>query len=113
MSLLKSFGYSIKGFLTAMREERNIRIHFGATLIVTALGFWFEISSSDWCILLIMIGTVISAELFNTSIEILADVVTKEQHPSIGKVKDIASAAVLILCVVSVIVGVIVFAKYV
>lgn len=113
MNLLKSFVYSIKGFVTAMREERNIRIHLGAALIVAAMGFWFEISGTDWCILLIMIGTVISAELFNTSIEILADVVTKDRHPDIGKVKDIASAAVLILCVISVIVGVIVFARYV
>lgn len=110
---MKSFGYSVKGFLTAVRAERNIRIHLGAALMVTALGFWFEISSADWCILLVMMGTVISAELFNTSIEILADVVTKEQHPGIGKVKDIASAAVLVLCVIAVIIGVIVFAKYV
>lgn len=96
-----------------MREERNIRIHLGAALIVIALSFWFRISATDWCILLIMIGTVITAELFNTSIEVLADVVTKEKHPGIGKVKDIASAAVLILCVISVIVGAIVFARYV
>ncbi len=113
MSLLKSFGYSIKGFLVALREERNIRIHVGAALIVIALGFWFRISATDWCVLLIMTGTVISAELFNTSIEILSDVVTKEKHSGIGKVKDIASAAVLILCVISVVVGVIVFSKYV
>ena len=96
-----------------MREERNIKIHLGAALIVIAVGFWFQISATDWCIILIMIGTVISAELFNTSIEILADVVSQEQHPGIGNVKDIASAAVLVLCVISVIVGVIVFAKYV
>jgi diacylglycerol kinase len=113
MNLLKSFGYSIKGFLAGMREERNVRIHLGAAFIVIALGFWFEISATDWCIVLIMIGVVISAELFNTSLEILADVVTKEQHPGIGKVKDIASAAVLVLCVISVIVGGIVFARYV
>lgn len=113
MSLLKSFGYSIKGFLTAMREERNMKIHICAAGVVVAAGFWFDISGTDWCIILITIGIVISAELFNTSIEILADVVTREKHPGIEKVKDIASAAVLMLCVVAVIVGVIVFLKYV
>lgn len=90
-----------------------MKIHLVAALVVTTLGFWVEISSTDWCILLMMMGMVISAELFNTSIEILADIVTKEQHPGIAKVKDVASAAVLVLCVISVIVGVIVFAKYV
>lgn len=113
MRLLKSFAYAIKGFLTALREERNIRIHLGVALIVIALGFWFEISATDWCIVLIMIGTVISAELLNTSLECLADFVTKDHHPGIGKVKDIASAAVLVLSLISVIVGIIVFAKYV
>lgn len=110
---MKSIGHSVKGFLTAMRGERNIRIHLGAALIVTALGFWFEISATDWCIVLITIGIVISAELFNTALECLADVVTKDHHPGIGKVKDIASAAVLVLCVISVIVGAIVFSRYV
>lgn len=113
MSLLKSFGYSIKGFLTAVHAERNIKIQLSAALSVTALGFWFEISATDWCILLIMISAVISAELINTSIECLADIVIKEHHLGIGKVKDIAASAVLVLSVVSVIVGVIVFAKYV
>lgn len=113
MSLLKSFRYAFKGFVIAAGRDRNVRIHLAAALAVVALGFWLHISPTDWCILLIMIGTVISAELFNTSVEILADVVTKEQHPGIAKVKDVASAAVLVVCVVSVIVGVIVFVKYV
>jgi diacylglycerol kinase len=62
---------------------------------------------------LIMIGLVISAELINTSLENLTDLVTKEYHPLAGKAKDIAAAAVLILSVISVIVGIIVFEKYV
>jgi diacylglycerol kinase (ATP) len=77
------------------------------------VGFWFNVSGADWCILLIMIGLVISAELTNTAIENLTDLVTKEFHPLAGKVKDIAAASVLVLSVISVIVGFIVFFKYV
>ncbi|HET9054419.1 MAG TPA: diacylglycerol kinase family protein, partial [Cyclobacteriaceae bacterium] len=71
------------------------------------------LSAGDWCIILLAVGVVLSAELFNTALETLADVVTEETHPGIGRVKDVAAAAVLIVCVISVIVGVIVFAKYV
>jgi len=113
MSVLKSFGYAFKGFATAVREQRNLKIHLCVALFVVAFGFWLNISGMDWCIILIMVGLVISAELFNTSLESLIDLVTKERHPLAGKVKDIAAAAVLILSVISVIVGVIVFEKYV
>lgn len=113
MKLWRSFGYAINGLLTALREQQNLKIHVAAALVVVALGFWFNVSAVEWCILLIMIGLVIAAELINTSIENLADLVTKERHPLAGKVKDIAAAAVLVLSIVSVIVGIIIFAKYV
>ncbi len=113
MSVLKSFRYAFKGFATALREQRNLKIHLGAALLVIALGFWFKISAVEWCILLIMIGLVIAAELINTSLENLTDLVTKDQHPLAGKVKDIAAASVLVLSLVSVIIGVVVFSKYV
>lgn len=113
MKLWRSFGYAFNGLRTALIGQQNLKIHFAAALAVTALGFWFHVSAIEWCILLIMIGLVIGAELINTSIENLTDLVTKEQHPLAGKVKDIAAAAVLVLSVVSGIVGIIIFAKYV
>jgi len=113
MSLFKSFGYACKGFITGVREQRNLKTHLCAAIIVIVSGFWFEISGTDWCIILIMIGLVLAAEFINTSIEYLTDLVTREHHPLAGKVKDIAAAAVLVLSVISVIVGVIIFYKYV
>lgn len=67
MSLVKSFGYAFRGFTAAVREQRNLKIHLGVALLVTALGFWFDVSAVDWCILVIMIGLVIAAELINTA----------------------------------------------
>ena len=113
MSVVESFGYALRGFTAAVREQRNLKIHLGAALIVTALGFWFDVSGVDWCILLIMIALVIAAELINTAIENLTNLVTKEFHPLAGKVKDVAAASVLVLSIISVIVGFIVFYKYV
>ena len=113
MKLWKSFGYAIKGMVVALKEQQNLKIHGAAALIVIALGFCYTISVMEWCILLIMIALVIAAELINTAIENLTDLVTKEQNPLAGKVKDIAAAAVLVLSIVSVIVGILIFAKYV
>jgi diacylglycerol kinase (ATP) len=113
MSLLKSFGYARNGFIVAVREQQNLKIHLVAAAIVIVLGFYYKIATAHWCVLLIMIGLVISAELINTAIENLTDLVTKDRHPLAGKVKDIAAAAVLVLSVISVIVGILIFAPYV
>jgi undecaprenol kinase len=113
MKLLKSLSYAWNGFKTAFAEQPNLRIHVVVALVVIALGFYFNVTSIEWSILLILIGIVLAAELFNTALENLTDLVTKEYHPLAGKAKDIAAAAVLVLSVVSLIVGFIIFAKYV
>lgn len=113
MKLLKSFGYACKGLIVAVREQRNLKIHLVAALSVMALAYWVEVTTLEWCVLLMLIGLVIAAELFNTAIENMIDLITTEHHPLAGKVKDIAAAAVFVLAGISVIVGFIIFAPYV
>lgn len=113
MKLLRSFAFAVKGFLVAVREELNLKIHLAATGLVVGLGFYYRISSGEWLALLSMIALVISLELINTAIENLTDLITKTHHPLAGKAKDIAAAAVLVASIVSVIVGIIIFAKYI
>ncbi|GHU64774.1 hypothetical protein FACS1894123_09990 [Bacteroidia bacterium] len=60
-------------------------------------------------IIVIVSGLVFAAEAINTSIEILADVVSPEHHPQIKLVKDIAAGAVLLTAIAAVVVGFIVF----
>ena len=113
MKLFRSFTYAIHGFLAAFKEQLNLRIHVLAAVVVVGLGFYFRITTTDWVLILILIGLVLAAELFNTALENLTDLVTKEYHPLAGKAKDMAASAVLVLSVVSAIVGFIIFAKYV
>jgi diacylglycerol kinase len=113
MKLLRSFVYAWRGFLVAVREELNLKIHLLAAVVVVVMGFYYRITSNEWVALTILIAVVICLELINTSIENLTDLVTKEHHPLAGKVKDIAAAAVLVASIVSVIVGIIIFAKYI
>ena len=113
MRLLKSFLYACKGFAVAVREEQNLRIHLLATGIVIALALYYHVSIEEWLILLTLIGLVIGFELFNSAIENLTDLVTKEKIPLAGKVKDIAAAAVLFVSVIALVVGITIFARHI
>jgi len=113
MRVLKSFGYAIKGFYKALREQLNLRIHVMVLAGVTGAGFYYKITGTEWVLILLTAGLVISMELMNTAMEVMADMVTREQRPTIAKIKDIAAAAVLFSAIIAVITGLIIFAKYI
>jgi diacylglycerol kinase len=110
---IRSFGYAIRGIAAVVREQRNIKILFGIALLVGIAGFYFEVTRSEWCILLLCVGVVTGGEMFNSSIENLVDLVTRERLPLAGKIKDIAAGAVLLLSIISFIIGVIIFLPYI
>ncbi|MDQ2658416.1 MAG: diacylglycerol kinase family protein, partial [Bacteroidota bacterium] len=89
-----------------------LKIHLVVAITVVAAGFYFDITNVEWCIVLITIALVISLEMINSSLENIADLASPEYHPLAGKAKDIAAGAVLFAAVVAVIVGVLVFLKY-
>ena len=70
------------------------------------------ITRMEWMIIILCIGVVIAAELFNTAIEKLVDLVSPQQHPVAGQVKDIAAGAVLVCAATAAIIGLIVFIPY-
>ncbi|GGI11094.1 diacylglycerol kinase family protein [Gottfriedia solisilvae] len=111
-SLLNSFGYAINGIIRVIKEERNIKIHLCATLIVIALASYFHFSRNDWMVLLIIITIVISLELVNSAVEAVVDLASPEIHPLAKKAKDVAAGAVLVAAIVSVIIGFLLFLPY-
>lgn len=111
-SFFKSFSYAFHGIWFGVAEQLNIKVQIGVALLVIGAGFYFQISQVEWCIILICIGAVIGLELMNSAIESLVDLVTLERKPLAGKIKDIAAGAVLLFSVITVVVGVIIFRKY-
>jgi diacylglycerol kinase len=105
----RSFGFAIQGFRTALRTERNIRVMIGAGIAAIVLGLVVGLDAASWAAILLSCGAVISAELINTSIETVVDLVSPEYHPLAGRAKDISAAAVWVLCVFVAVVGVVVF----
>lgn len=80
-----------------------------AILVVIILGFYFNVSSIEWIVLIFATGFVFVSEAFNTAIEIDIDLTSPEYHPYARDTKDVAAAAVLLSVFVSVIVGFIIF----
>ncbi len=105
----KSFGFAIKGLRQTFKSELNFKFHLFAAALVMSLGWYFEISLSEWIALTICIGVVLAAELANTAMEILVDLVSPEFNAKAGLVKDIAAAAVLVVALMSLVVGLIIF----
>ena len=83
-----------------------------AAMAVIIAGIVLGITRTEWIMVVMCIGTVIAAELFNTAIEKLVDLVSPVRHPVAGRVKDIAAGAVLICAVAAAIIGLIIFIPY-
>ncbi|WP_298553614.1 diacylglycerol kinase family protein [uncultured Algibacter sp.] len=106
---LKSVGYAFKGATLLLKSEASIKIQFFIALIVTAAGFYFNISSTEWAIQLLAIGLVMSIEGINTAIEEIANFIHPDRHEKIGLIKDIAAGAVFIAGIFASIVGFIIY----
>ena len=109
---LRSFSYAWQGILSCVGKEQNLSFHLIATVIVIIAGFVLGITRTEWTVIILCIGIVIAAELFNTAIEKLVDLVSPERHPIAGQVKDIAAGAVLVCAVAAAIIGLIIFIPY-
>ncbi|MFV0392126.1 MAG: diacylglycerol kinase family protein [Paludibacteraceae bacterium] len=107
--LFKSFGYAWQGIRSVFTTESNMKIHAGVACLAVCLGFLFKISPLEWIAIVICIGLVFSAEMFNTAFETLTDKVSPKQDETAGRVKDIAAGGVLLAAIISVVVGLIVF----
>lgn len=104
-----SFIYAWKGLVYAFRTQLNFKFHSLASAIAIAIGYLLEINTHEWLWILLAIGLVLTAELFNTALEVLVDLVSPEYHPKAGVVKDLSAAAVLITAVVAIGIGLMVF----
>ena len=107
--LINSFKYAIEGIISSFKTERNMKIHVLAMIVVIALGLFFKLNKGEWCFIIIAIASVISAELFNTAIETVVDMVSPERNPKAKLAKDIAAGAVLVVAIGAAIIGFIIF----
>ncbi len=108
-NLLYSFYYAFRGIITAIKEERNMKIHVSIATLVVILGLLLTLSKIEWFSIIIIISLVISAEIFNTAIETVVNLVSPKYNELAKKAKDLSAGAVLVLAICSVIIGLIIF----
>ncbi len=104
-----SFGYAFRGLAVLLKYEHNARIHTVAAISITIAGIYFRIDYTQWLILAFSAGLVFIAEILNTAIEYLCDMIHPEYDRTIGRVKDLTAAAVLIASILAVFAGIYVF----
>jgi diacylglycerol kinase len=110
--LLKSFSYALKGLFKTFREEQNLKIQFFLSLIAVISGAYFKIAALEWALLVLIIVLVLVAEIANSAVERITDVLKPRINTYVMEIKDIMAAAVLLSSLAAVIVGLIIFWPY-
>lgn len=100
-----SFGHAFRGLWYVLRTQQNAWIHAFVTVTVIVLGLWLALPARDWAVLALTIAMVWMAETLNTAIEAVVDLASPAHHPLAKVGKDVGAAAVLIVAIVAVIVG--------
>jgi diacylglycerol kinase len=106
---IKSFEYAFNGLKIFFKTQPNARIHFIASVLVIILGIFYKLEDREWLFVILGIGTVFLAEVFNTAIEFLVNFVSPDFHKEAGKIKDLAAAGVLIAAITAAVIGIVIF----
>lgn len=106
---IKSANQAVRGLGIVIKTGHNLWGHTFFTVLAIYLGFILNLSSTEWAILVLTMGLVITTEIINTAIEIDIDLTSPTYHPYARDTKDIAAGAVLISVIVSGIIGLIIF----
>jgi diacylglycerol kinase (ATP) len=106
---IKSIGFAFKGAYHLITREDSVKVQFVIGIIMTIAGFYFELSSTEWMIQILVIALIMAIEGINTAIEEIADFIHPEFHNKIGLIKDIGAGAVFIFAIAALIVGLIIY----
>lgn len=93
---VSKFRDAVRGMASACRVEKSFVIHLVAALLVILAGFVLRVKATEWCILILCIGGILTAETFNSAIESPARSVTSEHDENVGRSLDMAAGAVLL-----------------
>jgi diacylglycerol kinase (ATP) len=105
----KSFTYAFRGISLLVKTQHNSWVQIFFTFLTIFMGFFFNISHTEWIFIILLIGLVLMAEAFNTAFEFDIDLTSPTYHPYARDTKDVAAGAVLITTIMAVIIGLIIF----
>lgn len=108
-NMIDAFNNAIEGIIYAVRTQRNMKIHCMAAILVLLISLFYNLPRAELLILFLTVILVIFAEMINTAIESVVDIIVDEYHPRAKAAKDVAAGAVLITAINAVVVAYIIF----
>jgi diacylglycerol kinase (ATP) len=100
---------AVEGILAVLKRERHLRFHLFSVFFILLLSFILGLDRIELIIIILVSLPVIVFEMFNSAIESIVDLVTRQKNPLAGMVKDIAAGAVLVSAVAALVVGFLIF----
>lgn len=110
--LIQSFQHAFAGLFYALAHNQNLRIHVAVAILVIIASIIFRVNAFEMGILGVMILLVISAEMVNTAIEQMVDLISVEHRKEAKIAKDVAAGMVLVSALGSIIVGILIFVPH-
>jgi diacylglycerol kinase len=101
----KKFADAFRGVALGVRGQSSFYVHFFMAAAVTVVAALLHVTLIEWCVLVLCIALVMTAEMFNSALERMAKAIDREHNPELGAALDIASAAVLVASLGAVVVG--------
>ena len=109
---IASLNCAIEGVLWAAKTQRHMLVHLLASVAVLLIALTLHLTLAEFALLTLSIILVLFAELMNTALEVVVDLVSPEYHPLAQRAKDVAAGAVLVASVGSVIMGYLALARF-
>lgn len=107
-----SIKHALDGVIYVLKTQPNFQVHLVLALLALAAGFFFRLSRAEWAVVIFVIGLVLIAEMINTSLESMVDLLTEEHRLSAKIAKDVAAGMVLVAAVIAALTGLIIFLPY-
>jgi diacylglycerol kinase (ATP) len=105
VDIIGPFRVAMSGLVYTFKTQRHMRFHLYVVLAVIILGICLNLGLREMLVLMFTISLVLVAEMFNSAIEAVVDLITPNYHPMAKFAKDIAAGAVLITTIIALVVG--------
>ncbi|MCD8825965.1 diacylglycerol kinase family protein [Staphylococcus gallinarum] len=109
---MKRFKYAFQGMMILFKKDSKFFMHVLVGIVTIICGWFFQISTLDWLMIVIAIGLVLAFEAINTAVEYVVDLVTTEYDPLAKHAKDVAAFSVMLASIVALVIGLVVFLPY-
>lgn len=110
---IDSVNCAIEGILYTARTQKHMRNHFLAALVLLIATLFLRVSALEFILLALSVSFVLFAELMNTAVEVVVDLVSPGYHPLAKIAKDTAAGAVLVAAIGTAVMGYLILSRYI